>query len=104
MEVYGGIGGNKKEFAPGGIYFGHFSFGVAQVMREPLTDKLRFDIDYRQIFTHSPEAVIAGSNHWTRFMGDRQYGRVGFRPVADVLIKFPPFTEDYDFDGVPFPP
>jgi predicted Abi (CAAX) family protease len=104
MEVYGGIGGNKKEFAPGGIYFGHFSFGVAQVIREPLTDKLRFDIDYRQIFTHSPEAVIAGSNHWTRFMGDRQYGRVGFRPVADVLIKFPPFTEDYDFDGVTFSP
>ncbi|MEM9817371.1 MAG: peptidase [Cyanobacteria bacterium P01_D01_bin.6] len=104
MEVYGGIGGNKKEFAPGGVYFGHFSFGMATVIREPLTDALRFDIEYRQIFTHSPEAVIAGSNHWTRFMGDRQYGRVGFRPVADVIIKFPPFTEDYDFDGVTFSP
>jgi predicted Abi (CAAX) family protease len=104
MEVYGGIGGNKKEFAPGGMYFGHFSFGMAHVIREPLTGQLRFDIDYRQIFTHSPEAVIAGSNHWTRFMGDRQYGRVGFRPVADVLIKFPPFTQDYDFDGVAFSP
>ncbi|MGD1860823.1 MAG: Yip1 family protein [Leptolyngbyaceae cyanobacterium] len=104
MEVYGGIGGHKKEFAPGGIYFGHFSFGIATVMREPLTGALRFDIEYRQIFTHSPEAVIAGSNHWTRFMGDRQYGRVGFRPVADIMIKFPPFTEDYDFDGVQFSP
>ena len=104
MEVYGGIGGNKKEFAPGGIYFGHFSFGIAHVIREPLTGELRFDIEYRQIFTHSPEAVIAGTNHWTRFMGDRQYGRVGFRPVADVVIKFPPFTEDYDFDGVKFSP
>ncbi|NEQ43130.1 MAG: peptidase [Leptolyngbya sp. SIOISBB] len=104
MEVYGGIGGNKKEFAPGGVYFGHFSFGIATVIQEPLTDALRFDIEYRQIFTHSPEAVIAGSNHWTRFMGDRQYGRVGFRPVADVIIKFPPFTEDYNFDGVTFSP
>ncbi|RZM75309.1 peptidase [Leptolyngbya iicbica LK] len=104
MEVYGGIGGNKKEFAPGGIYFGHFSFGIATVVREPLTGLLRFDIEYRQIFTHSPEGVVAGSNHWTRFMGDRQYGRVGFRPVADVIIKFPPFTEDYDFDGVKFSP
>lgn len=104
MEVYGGIGGHKKEFAPGGIYFGHFSFGIATVTREPLTDALRFDIEYRQIFTHSSEAVIAGSNHWTRFMGDRQYGRIGFRPVADVMIKFPPFTEDYDFDGVKFSP
>lgn len=102
MEVYGGIGGNKKEFAPGGIYFGHFSFGLAHVIREPLTGKLHFDIEYRQIFTHSPEAVIAGSNGWTRFMGDRQYGRVGFRPVADILIKFPPFTQDYNFDGVIF--
>ncbi|MEO1067703.1 MAG: peptidase [Cyanobacteria bacterium J06638_6] len=104
MEVYGGIGGNKKEFAPGNIYFGHFAFGLARVLREPLTDQLRFDLECRQIFTHSPEAVIAGANHWTRFMGDRQYGRVGFRPVADVLIKFPPFTEDYDFDGVTFSP
>jgi predicted Abi (CAAX) family protease len=104
MEVYGGIGGNKKEFAPGNIYFGHFAFGMARVLREPLTNQLRFDLECRQIFTHSPEAVIAGSNHWTRFMGDRQYGRVGFRPVADVVIKFPPFTEDYDFDGITFSP
>jgi predicted Abi (CAAX) family protease len=86
------------------MYFGHFSFGIARVLREPLTDKLRFDLDYRQIFTHSPEAVIAGSVGWTRFMGDRQYGRAGFRPVAQVLVKFPPFTEDYDFDGVTFSP
>jgi predicted Abi (CAAX) family protease len=104
MEVYGGIGGNKKEFAPGGIYFGHFSFGIAHVIREPLTGKLRFNIEYRQIFTHSPEAVVAGANHWTCFMGDRQRGRVGFRPVADVLINFPPFTEDYDFGEVAFSP
>ncbi len=100
MEVYGGIGGNKKEETPGGIYFGHFSFGMARVVREPLTDQLRFALEYRQIFTHSPEAVISGSVDWTRFMGDRQYGRIGYRPVADVLIKFPPFTEDYDFGGI----
>ncbi len=105
MEVYGGIGGHKKEAgAVAGMYFGHFSFGLAQVLREPLTERLRFELEYRQIFTHSPEAVIAGSVGWTRFMGDRQYGRVGFRPVAHVLIKFPPFTEDYDFDGVTFSP
>jgi len=104
MELYGGIGGNQKEFTPLGLYFGHFSFGMAHVIQEPLTDRLRFDIEYRQIFTHSPEGVIAGSNHWTRFMGDRQFGRIGFRPVADVLIKFPPFTDDYDFDGVTFSP
>jgi predicted Abi (CAAX) family protease len=104
LEVYGGIGGNKKEFAPLGIYFGHFSFGLAHVIAEPLTGLPRFDIEYRQIFTHSPEGVVAGSNHWTRFMGDRQFGRLGFRPVSDILIKFPPFTDDYDFDGVTFSP
>jgi predicted Abi (CAAX) family protease len=104
LELYGGIGGPKQEFMPLGIYFGHFSFGVAHVIREPLTGQLRFDIEYRQIFTHSPEGVIAGSHHWTRFMGDRQYGRIGFRPVSDILIKFPPFTDDYDFDGVIFSP
>ncbi len=104
MHVYGGIGGTKAEFSPLGIFFGHFAYGVARVVHEPLADELQFDIEYRQIYTHNTDGIIAGTLHWTKYMGDRQVGWLGTRPVSDILVKFPPLTEDYDFDGVLFSP
>ncbi len=104
MHVYGGIGGNKADFAPMGIYFGHFSYGIARVVREPLTDELRFEIEYRQIYTHNPDGIIAGSLAWNHYAGDRQWGWLGCRPLCDTIVKFPPLTEDYDFDGFKFSP
>ncbi|WP_035984806.1 CAAX amino protease [Leptolyngbya sp. KIOST-1] len=96
VHVYGGIGGNQTEpAAQGPVYFGHFSFGVATVVQEPLTDELRFDIVYHQIYTHNPDGLTAGTMHWSRYMGDRQFGWIGLRPVADTLINFAPFTRDY---------
>ena len=45
LHVYGGIGGkNKEPAAQSPLYFGHFSYGHATVIREPLTGELRFDI------------------------------------------------------------
>nr|WP_275336977.1 CAAX protease [Nodosilinea sp. TSF1-S3]MDF0369773.1 CAAX protease [Nodosilinea sp. TSF1-S3] len=96
VHVYGGIGGNQTEpAAQGPVYFGHFSFGVATVVREPLTNELRFDIVYHQIYTQNPDGLVAGTMHWSRYMGDRQFGWIGLRPVADTLIHFAPFTRDY---------
>lgn len=97
VHVYGGIGGNKIEpSAQGPVYFGHFAFGVATVIRDPLTDELRFDIVYHQIYTQNPDGLTAGTMHWSRYMGDRQFGWIGLRPVADTLIQFDPFTNPYD--------
>lgn len=104
LHQFGGIGGKNGEFAPLGVYFGHFSFGVATVVRDSLTDKLRFQIEYRQVYTHNPTGTIAGSNDWSRYMGDRQYGWSGCRPTTDILVKYPPLMDDYDFDGVQFSP
>lgn len=104
MHVFGGIGGKNPEFTPLGIYFGHFAYGIAKVMREPLSQKLYFDIEYRQIYTHNNTAIIAGNNSWIRYMGDRQWGFLGYRPISDILVKFSPLTEDYDFDGLKFSP
>ena len=101
VHVYGGIGGKKREAAASSsIYFGHFAYGVARVVREPLTDELCFDIDYHQVYTHNSDGLIAGTLHWSRYMGDRQFGWIGIRPTTNILIKFAPFTEDYDFNGV----
>jgi predicted Abi (CAAX) family protease len=101
VHTYGGIGGNHKEpSAATPIFFGHFAFGLAVVVRDPLADELRFDIRYEQVYTHNTDGIIAGTLHWSRYMGDRQFGWLGNRPVCDLLIKQDAFTRDFDFNGV----
>ena len=104
MHVYGGIGGKKPELSPLGIFFGHFAFGIAKVVREPLTNELRFNLEYRQIYTHNCDGIISGTLSWARYMGDRQWGWLGIRPTSEIIIKFKPMTEDYDFNDVKFSP
>ena len=100
VHVYGGIGGRQAEPAvKAPLYFGHFAYGMATVVQEPLTDELRFDITYYQIYTHNSHGLIAGALHWSRYMGDRQWGILGLRPVCDNLVKFPPYTQPFDLDG-----
>ncbi|HEY9878277.1 MAG TPA: CAAX protease, partial [Leptolyngbyaceae cyanobacterium] len=100
IHVYGGIGGNKAEpSAKGPVYFGHFAYGVATVVRETLTNELMFDIVYQQVYTHNAHGIVAGKIHWSRYMGDRQWGFLGTRPVSDILIKLPAYTEPFEFEG-----
>ena len=65
-------------------------------MREPLTDELRFEIDYHQVYTQNSEGLIAGSLHWSRYLGDRNYGWLGLRPVCDTIVELDEFTGDYE--------
>ena len=97
IHVYGGIGGKKTEpKAKSPLYFGHFAYGIATVVREPLTNELRFEIVYHQIYTHNSDGLISGSLHWSRYMGDRSWGWLGLRPVADTLVELDGFTGDYE--------
>lgn len=101
IHLYGGIGGAKAEpQTQGPLYFGHFAYGVATVVREPLADELIFDIHYHQVYTHNTDGVIAGRLSWQRFLGDRQFGWLGVRPVCDLVIQYDPFTNSFDFGGV----
>jgi len=101
IHMYGGIGGKKQEPAvKSPIYFGHFAYGVARVVREPLSNELRFDIEYHQVYTNNTNGLIAGTLHWSRYIGDRQFGWLGIRPVSDILLKLDCFTADYDIGGV----
>ena len=104
LHMYGGIGGKKGEFAPMGLFFGHFAYGVARVIREPLADELRFEIEYKQIYTHNTDGIIAGTLSWGNYIGDRQRGWLGSRPIGDIIVKLDCFTEDYDFDGIKLSP
>jgi predicted Abi (CAAX) family protease len=97
LHVYAGIGGKQREpMARTGLYFGHFSFGVAEVIHEPLADELRFDITYYQIYTHNVDGVVAGALDYSRYAGDRQFGWAGLRPFCDILIKFDEFNDPSD--------
>ncbi len=96
VHLYGGIGGPKGEpAARTPLYWGHFSFGVAHVVREPLAGELIFDIDYHQVYVHNRDGLTSSTLHWTRYTGDRQYGWLATRPIQDVLIKLDCFTDDF---------
>jgi predicted Abi (CAAX) family protease len=99
LHTYGGIGGNKQEFAPLGLFFGHFSFGLARVVREPLAQELRFKIAYGQVYTQNTTGIVAASLDWSNFIGDRQFGWLGSRPITDIIVKLDVFDE-YNFDGL----
>jgi predicted Abi (CAAX) family protease len=104
LHTFGGIGGKKAEPAPLGVVTGHFVYGLARVVREPLTQELRFDIEYRQVYAHNPDGIVSGTMTWPGYMGDLQRGWLGNRPVSDVLVKLDAVTEDYDFDGIQVSP
>jgi predicted Abi (CAAX) family protease len=96
VHVYGGIGGAKREpAARGPIYFGHFAYGLATVVHEPLANELQFEIHYHQVYTHNTRGLVAGVLDWSLYMGDRQWGFLGTRPVSDIIIKLPAYTEPF---------
>ncbi|MBE9137144.1 CAAX protease [Nodosilinea sp. LEGE 07088] len=98
LHTYGGIGGHKKEpaaFSP--IFFGHFAYGRAEVVHDPLADERRFEIRYYQVYAHNIDGLIAGTLHWSRYQGDRQRGWLGTRPTCDILVKLDLFNRAYHF-------
>ena len=104
IHNFGGIGGKKPELAPLGVVTGHFAYGIATIIREQLSDELRFDIEYRQVYAHNPDGIVAGTQAWSSYMGDLQRGWLGVRPVSDAIVKFDAVTQDYDFDGIRLSP
>jgi predicted Abi (CAAX) family protease len=104
IHCFGGIGGKGGEPAPLRIVTGHFAFGVAKVVRDRFTGELRFDIEYKQVYAHNPDGIVAGSSKWQSYMGDLQRGWLGSRPVCDIICKLDCVCCDYDFDGITLSP
>ncbi|HEY9747832.1 MAG TPA: CPBP family glutamic-type intramembrane protease [Allocoleopsis sp.] len=104
LHTFGGIGGRKAEAALGYTVTGHFSYGLAEVVREPLTQELQFNVQYQQVYAHNPNAIVSGTTTWPNYMGNLQWGWLGTRPVSDVLVKFDPVMRDYDFGGITLSP
>jgi predicted Abi (CAAX) family protease len=102
IHLFGGIGGaNAEPAAKTPLYWGHFAFGEARVIHEPLADEPIFDIIYSQVYAHNGDGLTAGAMHYSRYSGDRQYGWLGVRPIQDILIRLDCLTGDFTLDGQP---
>jgi predicted Abi (CAAX) family protease len=100
VHTFGGIGGEQSEAsARGPVYFGHFAYGEAQVVKDPLAGELRFEIVYHQVYSHNTDGLVAGALHWSRYMGDRQFGWAGVRPTCDIVLKLDAFTGEFPLDA-----
>ena len=55
IHLFGGYGPvDKPKKGLFKLVTGHFAYGFARIVREPLADELRFDIEYQQIY--APES------------------------------------------------
>lgn len=99
IHVFGGIGGKKGELGFLTLPTGHFSYGVAKVVREPLTGELQFEIEYHQVYAHNPEGIIAGRTSYSTYAGNLQRGWLGTRPISDVLIRLDWLNDYPSFNG-----
>jgi predicted Abi (CAAX) family protease len=100
IHLFGGIGGENKEFAPLGTVTGHFSYGLARVVREPITNDLQLEVQYQQVYAHNGGGIVSGTHDWADYMGDMQRGWLGLRPVSDIVIKLDSFIRPFQLGDV----
>ena len=100
IHLFGGIGGqNAEPAAKSPLYWGHFAFGRAWVLREPLSGDLIFDIVYHQVYAHNADGLTAGAMHYSRYSGDRQRGWAGVRPIQDIIVKLDGISGHFEIFG-----
>lgn len=101
MHLFGGRGGTHPhaERFVFGTYAGHFSFGIAEVVRDLFTNEPIFHIDYLQVYGNSGDGTLSGGQTWAHYMGNMRRGIMGNRPVSDVLVKLDTLTKEYNFGG-----
>jgi len=89
LHLYGGMGGPNGELQVLDDLFssGHFSFGVARVVTDSLSDQPILDLRYYQLYAHNRDGIVSGSQDWSAYMGNLRRGWMGLRPVSDVLVR-----------------
>lgn len=93
IHLFGGIGGENGDKISGGTVTGHFSYGIAQVIKDFFTSELQFEIIYYQVYAQNPQGIISGKIDWSAYSGDLQRGWVASRPFSDVIIKLDAFLD-----------
>ena len=100
IHLFGGIGGENKEFTPAGTVTGHFAYGLARVREEPIAQEPQFDIQYQQVYAHNSGGIVSGTHDWSSYTGDMSRGWLGIRPISDVVVKLDSFVEPFEFGAV----
>jgi predicted Abi (CAAX) family protease len=67
IHLFGGIGGENKELTPAGTVTGHFAYGLARVVKEPIAQELQFNIQYQQIYAHNSGGIVSGTQDWSSY-------------------------------------
>jgi predicted Abi (CAAX) family protease len=96
VHTFGAIGPAED----GPLRTGHFAFGIATVATEPLTGELALDVEYKQVYAHNPNGIIAGSHDYASYSGSFARGWMYSRPLADVALYLPALDRDYTLGGV----
>ena len=105
IHLFGGIGGSKRdERGILGLVKGHFAYGTATVIKEPLTQDLCFDVEYRQVYANNTNGIISGTIKRFCYIGDLKRGWLGTRPVSDIIVKLDLITRDYNLGGFTLSP
>jgi predicted Abi (CAAX) family protease len=105
IHSFGGIGGKTGDAADlWQTITGHFAYGMATVARSTFTGEPEWQVEYNQVYAHNPDGIVAGKQDWATYQGHLQRGWLATRPVSDLLIIYPPVTENYDFGGIELSP
>ena len=110
ISIFGGIGGpggDKPIAIPGTpikFFTGHFAFGVGQIVTDPFTNQPKLDIEFKQVYAHSDRAIVSGSSKWQTFSGSMERGQMYNRPMSEIFVKIPAFSQPYRFGDRVFDP
>lgn len=79
----------KKDVGPLGLVTGHYSYGFYEVVREPLTGELQFEVNYQQVYGQGPDGVISSRISRAEYMGNFRRGWSNSIATSDVLVRTP---------------
>jgi predicted Abi (CAAX) family protease len=79
----------KKDVQALGLVTGHYSYGMYEVVREPITGELQFDVVYRQVYAQGSDAVISSKVSRSEYMGNFRRGWSNSIATSDVLVRAP---------------
>ncbi|MCA2959746.1 MAG: hypothetical protein IOD12_05800 [Silvanigrellales bacterium] len=88
------VNGEAERKSP--LRSGHFAIGLGELVEDPFfKGSPSVQIEYKQIYGLNGEQIVAGTMDWSHYLGNVHRGWAYLRPIADLLIKFPPLTNTY---------
>ncbi|KAI9138266.1 hypothetical protein BKA69DRAFT_1127472 [Paraphysoderma sedebokerense] len=98
----GGVGGQKSELkiplTNKEFNTGHMSYGISEIILDPITGQKRFDLEYYQVYATNVENIISGRQKSHVFLGSVERGWIFNRAIGDIVIRHPVLDYTFQFD------